>query len=117
MTNIDNCRIYVCKSIFGMYDECIKFNTQDDYKVWLKNGMEDNTVFIPVCNCPEKLDKFILMSKSKRLWNLKIKDYCNGSDFGAPVLFAVKPKRVVRVDAQRSDDSNTSVERMMIFSS
>jgi len=66
---MDNCRIYVCKSIFGQKDECMHFIDFLEYTKWLKNPEKnkDNTVFVPICNCNEILDKFRLMIKSKKL--------------------------------------------------
>jgi len=75
---LEDCRIYVCKSIFGNQDECIKFKDYTEYIEWIKKGDNiNNTVFNPVCKCYEKFDKLILMIRSKKLCNLKIKEMEN----------------------------------------
>ena len=76
---LEDCRIYVCKSTFGNQDnECLKFKDYIEYLEWMKKGNDiNNTVFSPVCNCSKKLDKLILMMRSKKFCNLKIKEMEN----------------------------------------
>ena len=61
-----NCRIYVCRSIFGKCDECIKFDTFEEYKEWLHKSKNNNYTFQPVCNNHYNalFDKCILAMRS-----------------------------------------------------
>jgi hypothetical protein len=64
----DNCRYYLCESIFGQNDKCIRFNDFLDYINWSQtqklNKDKYNTVLVPICNCNEKFDRLLLMTKS-----------------------------------------------------
>ena len=67
----DDCRVYVCNSVFGRPDECIKFDNYDAFIVWSRNeGWKDlgNTSFQPVClKYMEKFDKAVLMVRNRKM--------------------------------------------------
>lgn len=68
MSNFDDCRIYVCKSVFGQYDDCIKFNNLSEYEDWLHNSGENTPyTFQPICNKREIFDRLVLMTRSSRI--------------------------------------------------
>lgn len=59
---LENCRFYVCK--INNKTDCVKFDDYQKYFTWINE--EDNIVnthFVPICNCYEKLDKFILIMR------------------------------------------------------
>jgi len=69
---MDNCRIYVCKSLFGQPDECYKFDSNSEYKQWLSQQETlDGTSFQPICNCHKFFDRFVLAIRSKKIVGVK----------------------------------------------
>lgn len=61
----EDCRIYVCRSIFGMYDDCLSFKNVSEYDEWLNtSGRLQNYTFQPVCNKIAMFDRCVLMMRS-----------------------------------------------------
>lgn len=73
---MDNCRIYVCKSIFGSKDQCKKFNNMEEYWKWVNLEPPElyNSTFQPICNCKDIFDRMILTIRSNKIGIVDIKD-------------------------------------------
>ena len=68
---MENCRLYVCKPIFGEADECKKFETYKEYLQWLSLDIE-NTSFQPICNTKLIFDRLFLTYRSGKVKPVKI---------------------------------------------
>jgi len=71
--DINECRLYVCRSYFGNADSCKRFQTWKDYLEWLAGNDTEMTSFQPICNKIEIFDKLVLTYRSGKVNAVEIK--------------------------------------------
>lgn len=69
-TIYSDCRIYVCKTIFGKKrDKCLKFNNISEYDEWRNENIDElgKTSFQPICTNNIIFDQMILAYRNGKI--------------------------------------------------